>query len=213
MATNKSSVLGAAVLGKMALANATSDDPYVSTSDRPLINYLPPYMQEYLEIKAIMAAEQPEIDSLWSSVEQTMADQFIMDSTEYGVMRWESMLKISPKATDTLDERKFRILTRLNQELPYTLIRLRETLTTLCGADGFVIELEANKYHITIKLGVGNHSKYTEVQNLLKQMIPANLTQYIDILYNTQQMASLCRHMDLAAYTHTQVRNEVLKNA
>lgn len=213
MATNTSSVLGAAILGKMALANATSDDPYVSTSDRPLINYLPPYMQEYLEIKAIMAAEQPEIDALWSSVEQTMADQFIMDSTEYGVMRWESMLKISPKATDTLDERKFRILTRLNQELPYTLIRLRETLTTLCGANRFVIDLEANKYHITIKLGVGNHNKYAEVENLLYKMLPANLTRAISIMYNTHRAVGLCRHMDLAAFTHEQVRNEVLKDA
>ena len=213
MATNTSSVLGAAILGKMALANATSDDPYVSTSDRPLINYLPPYMQEYLEIKSIMAAEQPEIDSLWSSVEQTMADQFIMDSTEYGVMRWESMLKISPKATDTLDERKFRILTRLNQELPYTLIRLRETLTTLCGANRFVIDLEANKYHITIKLGVGNHNKYAEVENLLYKMLPANLTRAISIMYNTHRAVGLCRHMDLAAFTHEQVRNEVLKDA
>lgn len=213
MATNKSSVLGAAVLGKMALANATSDDPYVSTSDRPLINYLPPYMQEYLEIKAIMAAEQPEIDALWSSVERAFADQFIMDATEYGVMRWESMLNISPKATDTLDERKFRILTRLNQELPYTLTRLREVLTTLCGANGFAIDLQANEYSITIKLGVGNHNKYTEVQNLLYKMIPANLTQYIDFLYNSHQMVGLCRHIDLAAFTHTQVRNEVLKDA
>lgn len=213
MATNKSSVLGAAILGKMALANASSDDPYISTSDRPLINYLPPYMQEYLEIKAIMAAEQAEIDALWSSVEQAFADQFIMDATEYGVMRWESMLNISPKATDTLDERKFRILTRLNQELPYTLTRLREVLTTLCGVNRFAIDLQANEYSITIKLGVGSHNKYAEVQNLLYKMIPANLTQYIDFLYNTHQMVGLCRHIDLAAFTHEQVRNEVLKDA
>jgi hypothetical protein len=169
-------------------------------------------MQEYMEMNAIMEAEQPEIDRLWFSVKNAFADQYIVDATEYGVMRWESMLNISPKATETLDERKFRILARLNQELPYTLIRLREVLTTLCGADGFSIDLQANQYHIEIRLGVGNHNKYQEVVSLLNKMLPANLTQYIRLMYNTHTMVGLCRHMDLAAFTHKSVRSEVLNN-
>lgn len=179
-------------------------------TDRLLINYLPQYMQDYMEMNAIMQAEQPEIDALWSSVEKAFADQYIVDATEYGVMRWESMMNISPKATDTLDERKFRILARLNQELPYTLVRLREVLTALCGADGFFIDLQAARYHIEIRLAVGNHNNYGEVQKLLNKMIPANLTQYIRLMYNTNNTVGLYRHMDLAAFTHQSVRNEVL---
>lgn len=209
----KSSILGIGILGKMVLGNTSSDEPYISTSERPLINYLPPYMQEYLEIKAIMGTEQPEIDALWSATEQAFADQFILDATEYGVSRWESMLKISPKATETLDERKFRILTRLNQELPYTLTRLKEVLTNLCGVNGFVIDLQANKYHIEIKLAVGNHNNYGEVQKLLRTMIPANMTQYVSVMYNPHRVVGLLRHMDLAPHTHEHIRNEVLTNA
>lgn len=182
-------------------------------NDRFLIDYLPPYMQEYLEIKAIMEAEQPEFNALWSAVEKTFADQYILDATEYGVMRWESMLNISPKATETLDERKFRILARLNQELPYTLTKLKELLTVLCGADGFSIELQANQYHIVIKLAVGNHNNYGEVQKLLNTMIPANMTQYISLMFNQHKTVGLLRHMDLAVYTHQHIRSEVLKNA
>lgn len=182
-------------------------------NDRFLIDYLPPYMQEYLEIKAIMQTEQPEIDALWSAVEKAFADQFIMDATEYGVMRWESMLNITPKATETMEERKFRILARLNQELPYTLTRLKEMLTVLCGADGFVIDLQANLYHIDIKLGVGNHSNYAEVERLLNAMIPANMGKYIQLMYNPHRIVGLLRHMDLAKFTHETIRNEVLTNA
>lgn len=179
-------------------------------NDRFLIDYLPHYMQEYLEIKSIMHTEQPEIDALWSATEQAFADQFILDATEYGVMRWERMLRISPKATDTLDERKFRILTRLNQELPYTLTRLKEFLTVLCGADGFVIDLQANKYHIEIKLAVGNHNNYGEVQKMLKTMVPANMTQYVSVMYNQHRVIGRLRHMDLAPHTHEFIRKEVL---
>lgn len=182
-------------------------------TNRFLINYLPHYMQEYMEIKEIMKAEQPEIDALWSSVENAFADQYILDASEYGVMRWESMLEISPKDTDTLDERKFRILTRLNQELPYTLTKLKETLTALCGADGFSINLIAAQYHIEIKLAIGHHNNYQEVVSLLDKMIPANLTRYVRLMYNTNSEVGLYRHMDLAAYTHKFIRSEVLSNA
>lgn len=179
---------------------------------RLLINYLPPYMQEYTEVQEVLNAEQPEFNFLWIACENALADQFILDATEYGVKRWESMLSITPKDTDTLDERKFRILVRLNQEMPYTLTKLKEALTTLCGADGFTIDLQAAEYHIEIKLAVGNHSNYQEVVDLLNKMIPANLTQYIRLMYNTNTTVGLYRHMDLAAYTHQFIRSEVLNN-
>ena len=181
--------------------------------NRLLIDYLPPYMQEYLEMQQVMNAEQPEFDFLWEAAENALLDQFIMDATEYGVMRWEKMLDITPKDTDTLDERKFRILTRLNQELPYTMTKLKESLTTLCGADGFSIDLQANLYHIEIKLAIGHHGNYQEVVDLLTKMIPANMTQYIKLMFNTHEMVGLYRHMDLAAYTHKQIRSEVLNDA
>lgn len=182
-------------------------------TNRLLIDYLPLYMQEYLEMQRIMDAEQPEFDFLWVACENALSDQFILDATEYGVMRWENMLDITPKDTDTLDERKFRILVRLNQELPYTMTRLKEALTNLCGADGFTIDLQPNEYHIEIKLAIGHHSNYQEVVDLLKKMIPANMTQYVKLMYNTHNMINLYRHMDLAAYTHNRIRSEVFDNA
>lgn len=154
-------------------------------TDRKLIHYLPPFVQEYKEMQEIMKAEQPEIDLLWIAAEGVFADQFIQDATENGVSRWESMLGISPKGTDTLDERKFRILSKLNQELPYTMRKLEQVLTTLCGPDGYSIELNAVEYEIEVKLGLANHNNYGEVERTLKAMIPANLTQVVTLLFNT----------------------------
>jgi len=136
-------------------------------------------------MQEIMKAEQSEIDLLWIATEKVFADQFILDATENGVSRWESMLGISPKGTDTLDERKFRILSKLNQELPYTLRKLEQVLTTLCGPDGYSIELNAAEYEIKVELGLANHNNYEEVKRTLKAMVPANLTQVITLLFNT----------------------------
>lgn len=182
-------------------------------TDRKLIDYLPHFMQVFREMATIMETEQFEIDRLWLEAENALADQFILEATNHGVRRWESMLGISPKDTDTLDERKFRILTKLNQELPYTLRKLEQVLTNLCGADGYSIELTAAEYHIEVKLAVGNHSNYSEVETLLNKMIPANMTQYIKLMYNKYELVSQFSHAQLAAYTHEQIRNEVLANA
>lgn len=177
--------------------------------DRKLIEYLPPFMREYFEMQKIMEAEQPEFDLAWVQYENAMNDQFILDATEYGVGRWETMLNITPKDTDTLDERKFRILAKLNQELPYTMMKLKESLTTLCGAGNFSINLQAEKYHIEVRLAITNSNNYQEVADLLKKMIPANLTQNVQIAYNSNVVIGRLTHAQLAAYTHNQLRNEV----
>lgn len=178
-------------------------------TDRPLVNYLPLFVQDYVEMQKIMSSEQPEIDAIDSSLLNVWNDQFILDATVNGVSRWENMLDITPKATDTLSERKFRILTRLNQELPYTMTKLNEVLTTLCGEGGFSIVLTENTYFIEIKLALTNANNYSDVQNILGKMLPANMTQHIQIMYNTHDTLNSFTHGYLHSYTHYQLRNEV----
>jgi hypothetical protein len=178
--------------------------------ERKLIDYLPPYMQEYHEINRIMDAEQPEFEDLWGACETVLDDQFILYAKESGVKRWEKLMSITPKDTDTLDDRKFRILAKMNQELPYTMKRLKESLTILCGKGNFSIDLQAVNYHIEVKLALANKNAYEETIDLLKKMLPANLTQSVQIMYNDHIVLSQLTHAQLASYTHHQLRNEVL---
>ena len=178
-------------------------------TDRKLINYLPQFMQEFMEMQKVMEAEQPEIDLLWNAADNALADQFILEATEYGVERWESMLGISPKDTDSLDERKFRILTMVNQELPFTMQKVEQALTNLCGADGFSITLNAAEYKINVKLALSNENNRGEVEKILHKMIPANLVKSIVIMYNPNFVLMQFTHAQLSAYTHEQLKSEV----
>lgn len=179
-------------------------------TDRKLINYLPPFMREFREIASMMETEQFEIDKLNVETQNTLADQFILGLTENGVKRWESMLGISPKDTDTLEERRFRILTKQSAETPFTLRKLELMLTNLCGANGYFIKLTPENYHIEVKLAVGSHNKLSEVEGILNRIIPANMTKNIQLLYNTHFTLSQFTHEQLSARTHNQLRNEVL---
>ena len=73
-------------------------------------------------------------------------DQFVNSATVNGVERWEKSWESKPKGTDTLDARKFRILSRLNEQLPYTLPVLKSMLQSLCGEDGYSVEVQNELY-------------------------------------------------------------------
>ena len=179
--------------------------------DRKLIDYLPPILKKVREFKLIFQSEQTEIADLWVSIGNVLNDQFIIDATEYGVGRWEKILGITPKATESLDTRKFRILTRLNEQLPYTMRTLQLLLETLCGEDGYSIELEHNAYTIEVKVNLIAKSKFDDVDALLQRIIPANMIINLTLMYNQHLTLKPFTHAYLQSYTHNQLRNEVLE--
>lgn len=177
--------------------------------DRKLIDYLPLFVQEYAEIKAIMNAEQMDVVKAWADAEDAMNDQFILGATENGVNRWESMLGITPKATYTLEERKFHILSYVNKQLPYTLEALNYALATLCGQDGYRLKLDSDKYELTVKLALQNENNMDVVRDLLENKVPANLVCSVQ-MFNTQAILAEFTHEQLSAWTHDELRKEVL---
>lgn len=177
--------------------------------DRQIKDYLPIFVQEYAEIGAIMDAEQVSVEDAWTSAENVMCDQFVVDATENGVKRWESILKMKPKGSYTLDERKFNILVKLKEQLPYTIRTLNEMLTALCSEDGYLLRLDNDKYLLTVRLALNNENNVQAVSELLEKIVPANLIISVT-LFNTHNILSAYTHGFLAQYTHKQTREEIL---
>jgi hypothetical protein len=147
-----------------------------------ILDYLPNIMKEFREFQSIANAENPEISSLWGVLENVLNDQFVSDSTENGVKRWESVLMIVPKNTETLDIRKFRISTRLNEQLPYTFTSLEQKLANLCGKDGFTMTLNSGTYTLKVRVELSAKGKYDEVDALLNRIVPVNLLIDLSLL-------------------------------
>lgn len=177
---------------------------------RKLIDYLPRVSKEVREFKTIADTEQPEIAAVWEALEAALDDQFVLDATENGVSRWEKILKIVPQATRTLDERKFLILVRLNEELPYTMTTLKQRLAGLCGEDGYSVELNNAAYTLTVEVALVAKNSMADVAALLQRAAPANLVINITLKYNRYSTLAEYTHLELAAYTHDYLRNEVL---
>jgi hypothetical protein len=171
---------------------------------------LPDVLREVREFRALTFAEQPEIFGLFAGINDALNNQFIAASTEYGVKRWEKILSITPKATYTLDERKFTVLTRLAERLPHTVRMLERMLTELCGEGGFKINLDAANYALTVLVALTAANNFNDVGAMLKRVCPANLVVELSIEYNQYYKLRPFRHADLRPSTHYQLRNEVL---
>ncbi len=178
--------------------------------ERKLIHYLPYIIREYAEFQGIMGAQQPEFEAVWDAVSNLLDNQFIITAGNLGLSRWEKILEISPKGTDTLDDRRFRILTRLNEELPYTMPKLKSILKTLCGENNYSVYLAEGSYLLEVKIGLAAKSNYNDVEDLLHRVSPQNLIISLSLLYNTHEELSQFTHAQLAVMTHEQLRNEVL---
>lgn len=180
--------------------------------DRKLINYLPYVVRDYGEFQGIMGSEQPEFERAWNSTDDLLDNQFISTAGTLGLSRWEKILGITPKGTDSLEDRRFRILTRLNEELPYTIPQLRNILETLCGSGNYSAEVMEGTYQLIVKIGVAAKKNFSDVESLLDRVVPQNMVINLLQLYNTHAELGLLTHEQLAAYTHNQLRNEVLTN-
>ena len=166
-------------------------------------------MRGFNEIKAIMNTEQVGFDNVWISSDEVMNNQFVTQATEGGVARYEQILGITPKATYTLEERKFQVLARMNEQLPYTMKQLHSSLGSLCGEDGYTLKLDYDTYTLGVKLGLANENNVQAVVELLDKMTPANIVKKV-MLFNTHLILADFTHEQLAAFTHKELREAVL---
>lgn len=180
--------------------------------ERQLIKYLPYVVRDYPEFQGITGSEQPEFERAWASADDLLNNQFISTAGSMGLSRWEKILGITPKGTDTLEDRRFRIMTRINEELPYTVPQLRNILETLCGAGNYSAEVVEDTYQLIVKIGLAAKNNFSDVEALLDRVVPQNMIVNLLQLYNTHAELGLLTHEQLAAYTHNQLRNEVLTN-
>ena len=140
-----------------------------------LLSYLPPVIQELEEFKQIMNTESEEFNILVKEYQNLLNDQFVHEATENGLSRWEKILGINPKPTDTLESRRWEILNRLNIKIPYTWTMLKNKLYALYG-DSYTIKLISDTY--TIQIRVPQELSDTEIRStytMLEVIVPANM--------------------------------------
>lgn len=177
-----------------------------------LISYLPEFMRCYKELEKILNAQRPEVQSLEDATEVLKNNQFIISADEQGIKKFEDMLSVTALDDDSLENRKFRVLSKWNNAIPYTVWVLRVKLATLCGTDGYILQVFHKDYKVKVRVALKSKRNYKMVEEMLAEVIPANMVIDLSLLYNQHETLKKYTHRQLAEYTHDQIRNEVLNN-
>jgi Uncharacterized protein conserved in bacteria (DUF2313). len=175
-----------------------------------LLSYLPALFQEIREMKTIMETENPEFQAVSDESEVVLNNQFINTCDVVGIKMFENLFGIQALDDDTLDNRKFRILSVWNNAIPYTAKVLRERLELLCGKGGYFLDIGYDSYKITVKVALVSKKNYDSVGNLLQNMVPCNMVIDLSLLYNQHLTLHQFTHAHLHNYTYGGLREEVI---
>ena len=161
--------------------------------ERKLIDYLPPVLRGYAEFRGITAAQQAEFQRAWAEADALMDRQVFDTMDEVGLIRWERMLQITPRGTDTLAVRRARLQARFNLQRPYTLPWLRLWLAQVFGAENFLLESE--DYTLSLALlcdQLPDAQRLTEeAKTSLLAILPENLILTLDARRQSQGAISV----------------------
>ena len=80
-----------------------------------ILNHYPPVIKQIKEMQQIAKAEDIEFSKLNVSINKVIRNMFVFTADETGVMRFEKLLGIKPKAAQSLDDRKIYILSMMNR--------------------------------------------------------------------------------------------------
>ncbi len=138
-------------------------------------NYWTSLVKGIGDFKQIAVAENPEFNDLTGCLTILLADTFINDATENGVKRWEKILNIIPLPSQSLEDRKIKILTVLNIKLPYTYRMLENAVRSIFGEGKYTLSINNETSTLTLKAYFQTENQFVEVNNLFENVVPKNL--------------------------------------
>ena len=137
--------------------------------------YLPDVLRDVREFRAITTVESPAFAGYRAAISRALDNQFVATADNDGLMRYEKMLGIVSNKTDTAADRRFRILAKINNRLPYSMGWLRRKLDTLFGAGNYQIIRDTAAHKLAVEADVQFETVIVSLYNDLRQSIPANM--------------------------------------
>lgn len=149
----------------------------MSQSAEEMLHWVPPYYSESTIYKEQNTAKGKEIDILRYIIAD-MKYQFMPKYATWGLTFWEGLCNITPSASETLDERRKKVMTMLSTITPLTPIEFVNQVKKLTG--------ETVKVYYTDWSVEGTDEPYSKIENAyLRKTSSENRGDYIvDVVIN-----------------------------
>lgn len=141
------------------------------------------------EFDARVKSENKEFNLLWAELERVQNAAFIFKTNSKTIKYWEEMLGVSPSKDASLSDRQRKVYIEWNKRVKWTHRTFLKWLDVYLGKGNYKLSLDYDKYGIEIDVIV-KESLYFDLDDLQRQVrdiIPANLTQFIRIKFIRDQ--------------------------
>lgn len=138
----------------------------------------PEIIRQIPDIKQIYEINEGQIDKLNKAVYQLDSDIFLEDMGKSQIERWEKILNIIPFDNDSIEDRRFRIQTRILERPPYTYRVFVKKLKVLSPE----LKVERSNNHIVVIIEPISLKMKDEIKRMLDEILPLNLTYCIVVL-------------------------------
>ena len=174
-----------------------------------LWRYLPGYLKDFKELKALFEAEKSEFQMLDINQNNLLNDLFIDTASENGVSRFEKLLGITDTSGD-LERRRATVLAKWWNIAPYTMRSLKNRIITIQGNDNVRLEFDNEDIYV---LHVTTHLEKTNQINdliyILQTMCPANMSYTIENMATIEAKADIINGIGMTTVVNIQVASDI----
>lgn len=187
-------------MDKMLYSSVDNVEDYVFDYDERevnLSNLLPQIYKQIADYRAMVNSSGREVHKLYEKLTESFNNQFISTSSLESIRKWEERFGITPNGTDTLEERRFRVLAKFTDFPPYTERYLIDRLNDLCGVGNWRMFTDYESYRLVVQITLESLANNETVLNVVRSIIPANLE--LDV------QRFRVRYSELNEYTHSEL--------
>lgn len=132
-------------------------------------------------------------------------------ASEEGLSRFEKMYSITPRETDTLEERRFRVTVARKVIDVLNLKNLVDLIEDLTHGDCRVT-VDNKAQTVTVKVGLTSMKMFSLVQRLVREYIPVEMRADVIQMYNRYNDYAGKTYAELSDKTWKQLKEEALDN-
>ena len=111
------------------------------------------------------------------------------------------------KDTDTLEERRFKVKTKWNDQYPYTYGDLLQRLDILLGKGAYTITLSSDKMEMTCMLELKVEKMYDAFKKMIEEIVPLNIILSFGLRYLQNKELEKFSHNNLKRFSHIDIKN------
>lgn len=175
---------------------------------RSIADYLPPFLLKIAEYDVVTRVEQDYFDDLASAVDMVGTEHFVGTASETGIARWERTLGLFPLASETVDDRRFRLLGCMLGRQKLNFCELKRRIFVLCGEKNAEVVYQPDDYSILVRLELISKSKKNQVLAILDELAPASFLVQVELKYITHELLTAKSYGQLEAYTNAEMRED-----